>query len=73
MKKILRKMAILLVLMTMTFSGGCSPQAIVAAGTVGAVTGYAISLLFPNTTTTTTCFVDGVEVDCSTIGKCISE
>jgi hypothetical protein len=75
MKKFSRKMGLLLVLMTMTLSTGCSPKAIVAAGTVGAAAGYAISLLFPNTTTNTTCYVGGEVVDCSTVdtGKCVSE
>jgi hypothetical protein len=73
MKKFSRKMMMLVVLSVVSLVGGCSPIALGVGGAIGVVGGYLTSLLHPITTVERTCFVEGVEVDCATIGKCVSE
>jgi hypothetical protein len=74
MKKMSRRLASVIVLGSLSFLVGCSPATWLAAGSIGAVGGYLTSLLFPVTTTERTCYVNGEEVDCSTVtGKCIGE
>jgi hypothetical protein len=72
MKKRVNKMAMLALFSGVALLAGCSPKAWCLGTTAGAVGGYLTSLLFPVTTTEQTCYVDGVQVDCSSAsGKCI--